>query len=158
MAQEGSVASPAGALQQGVIRRVITDLVSVKLAADQTGDSVTVHEIETPPGGGIPPHTQRYEDETIHVLEGTYLVLIGDNQEEIGPGETRFMPRGLRHGFANSGSGTARMLVYLSPGGIHEQFIDALGDAPRRLMWDSDFARIVSLSPAYGIEFDVENA
>lgn len=138
----------------GATRRFITDLVTVKVSASESADAVTVLEIETPPGGGIPPHIQEYEDETIHVLEGSYRVLIGDLQEEITEGDTRFMGRGVRHGFANQGTGTARMLVFLSPGGIQERFIADIGDAPERSIWASDLARIISLAPAYGIAFD----
>lgn len=136
--------------------RVVTELVTIRMSAAETGDAVTVLEIETPPGGGISPHTQRYEDETLYVLQGTYLMLTGEDQTEIGPGETRFIARGVRHGFVNVGPGPARMLVFVLPGGIHEQFINEIGDDPARSMWEADLARILSLAPAYGIDFDVE--
>jgi quercetin dioxygenase-like cupin family protein len=156
MAQKELSTSHPGAQEQGATFRVITELVTVRMSAADTGDTVTMLEIETPPGGGISPHTQRYEDETIHVLEGTYVLLTGEDQTEIGPGDTRFIARGVRHGFVNAGPGPARMLVFLSPGGIHERFIAEVGDHPARPMWESDLARIVSLAPAYGIEFEVD--
>lgn len=156
MGQQELITSRPIAQKQGPTFRVVTELVTVRLSSAETGDAVTVLEIETPPGGGISPHTQRYEDETLHVLEGTYLMLMGEDQVEIGPGQTRFIPRGVRHGFVNAGPGPARMLIFLSPGGIHEQFINEIGDDPARSMWEADLARIVSLAPAYGIEFDLD--
>jgi quercetin dioxygenase-like cupin family protein len=156
MGQQGLITSRRFAPEQEATFRVVTELVTVRLSSAESGDAVTVLEIETPPGGGISPHTQRYEDETLYVLEGTYLMLTGEEQREIGPGQTRFIPRGVRHGFVNAGSVPARMLVFLSPGGIHEQFIREIGDHPARPMWEADLAKILALAPAYGIEFETD--
>lgn len=148
------ITSPEGSAAGGTARRIITELVTIRLSAAQTGDAITLLEIESPPGGGIPPHTHRYEDETVFVLQGSYTLLAGEQQEDLGPGDARFFARGTRHGYVNSGTGLARLLVHLSPGGIHEQFLDEIADLAARPMWESDLARIVTLAPAYGIEFD----
>jgi quercetin dioxygenase-like cupin family protein len=115
-----------------------------------------VLEVETPPGGGCPPHVQRYEDETVYVLEGTYSFLFGEAEEQVSAGEARFAGRGTRHGYVNPGPGVARMVIHLSPGGIHERFIEEAGDASERPMWESDLARVIALAPAFGIEFEAD--
>lgn len=135
--------------------RIITDLVSIRASGEHTGDIATVLDVETPPGGGFPPHTQRYEDELIYVLEGTYSLLFGETQEKVAAGDVRFIGRGMRHGYVNAGPGVARMVIYHSPGGIQERFLREIGDPPERPMWESDLGRIVSIAPSYGIEFDI---
>lgn len=157
MTAQGNAVSPTGWLATGTRKRVVTDLVTVKVSAEETSDAVTVLEVETPPGGGMPPHVQRYEDESIHVVEGTYMVAIGDSKENVTAGDVRYIRRGVRHAYVNPGPGPARMMVHLSPGGIQEQFIAEIGDAPERPIWESDLQRIVSLAPAFGIEFEIED-
>lgn len=142
---------------EGERRRVITDLVQVKTPADKTGDAVTVLEIETPPGGGFPPHRHQYEDETIYVIEGTYALLLGEVQEVLSAGATRFIGRGTLHGYANQGPGPASMLVHLFPGGISERFIREVGDPTDRPIWESALADVIAIAPAFGIEFDTED-
>ncbi len=57
----------AGAGKQG---RVITDVVTIKALAADTGGAYSLFEVLTPPAGGCPPHAQRYEEETVYVLDG----------------------------------------------------------------------------------------
>ena len=152
-------------VRQGVVRpkhlpmreceqvRVITDLVTIKARAKDTGGAYSLFETETPPAGGCPPHTQRYDDETLFVIEGRYAVLVGEEQVELGPGGTACIPRGTAHAFTNVGSEPARMLVLVTPGGIKEQFLDEVGDRADRPAWEPDMAKVLAVAPKYGIEF-----
>ncbi len=141
---------PSGDMTQ---RRFITDVVTVLQGASATDESVTLLEIQTPPGGGVPVHSQRYEDETLYVLQGIYTVLVGDHENEVREGGSLFIPRGTKHGYANPGPEPARMLLVLIPGGIHDQFLDEAGDSPDRPAWDVDMAKILAVAPKYGITF-----
>jgi mannose-6-phosphate isomerase-like protein (cupin superfamily) len=133
--------------------RVITDLVTIRATAADTGDAYLLFEAETPPAGGCPPHVQRYEDEAFYVLHGRYAFLIGDEQAELGPGAFVFVPRGTVHAFTNVGPGPARMLVLATPGGIQEQFLDEVGDPADRPEWQPNLAHVLAVAPKYGIEF-----
>ena len=136
-------------------RRVITDLVTIKAGSADTGGSYTLVETETPPGGGCPPHSQRHENASYYVLAGRYTFLVGEELIELGPGGYVFAPRGTVHAFANVGAAPARMLVLLTPGGIHEQFIDDAGDHGPRPQWEPDMERVLAVAPKYGIEFSI---
>lgn len=133
---------------------VMTDAITVKAATSETGGAFALYEAETPPSGGCPPHVQRYDDESIFVIEGRYSVLIGERQVDLGPGGYAFIPRGTVHAFANPGPEPARMLVVVSPGGIHEQFVDEVGDHADRAAWEPDMAKVLSVAPKYGVEFE----
>lgn len=133
--------------------RVITDLVTIKATERETGDCYALFERETPPNGGCPAHTQRYEDETFYVLEGTYSFLIGEEVTELGPGGYAFVPRGTVHGYTNVGDSPARLLVFVTPGGVQEQFIDEVGDDAERPTWEPNMAKVLAVAPKYGVEF-----
>lgn len=135
--------------------KVITDLVTIKATAAENGGTYSMFEVETPPAGGCPPHTQRYEQETFFVMEGTCEFMINEEQIELGPGDFAFVPRGATHAYANGGATSARMLVLVTPGGIHEQFFDDAGDHGDRSQWELDMAKVFAVAPKYGIEFSL---
>lgn len=132
---------------------VLTDAITVKSTTAETGGAFALHESETPPSGGCPPHVQRYDDEAFFVIAGRYTVLIGERQIDLGPGGYAFIPRGTVHAFVNPGPEPARMLVLVSPGGIHEQFVADVSDHAGRAPWEPDMAKVLSVAPKYGVEF-----
>jgi quercetin dioxygenase-like cupin family protein len=132
---------------------LITDAVTIKATTADTGGAYALFEIETPPAGGRPPHIQHYDDETLFVLAGRYIVLVGEEQVDLATGGYVFIPRGTVHGYVNPDSGPARMLVLMTPGSIHEQFLDDVGDRAGRAPWEPDMARLLAVAPKYGIEF-----
>lgn len=138
---------------EGSQRRVITDLVTIRATGADTGGAYSLFEVETPSGGGYPPHTQRYEDEAFYVLDGAYVLLLGEDQVELEPGGYAFVPRGTMHAYTNVGPASSRMLVLITPGGIHEQFIEDAGDAGDRPQWQPDMAKVLAVAPKYGIDF-----
>lgn len=129
------------------------DVVTIKAAAAHTGGAYSLFEIETPPAGGCPPHTQRHDDETLYVLEGSYAFYLDDEELVLGPGGYVFVPRGTTHAYINAGDATARMLIFVTPGGIQETFFDEVGDRAERPAWELDLAKVLAVAPKYGIEF-----
>jgi quercetin dioxygenase-like cupin family protein len=138
---------------QGKQGRVITDVVTIKALAADTGGAYSLFEVLTPPAGGCPPHAQRYEEETVYVLEGRYAFLLDEETLELGAGDYVFVPRGMRHAFTNIGSEPARLLLLVTPGGIHDQFFAEVGDHAARHPWQPDIAKVLAVAPKYGIEF-----
>lgn len=143
----------------GSVFRVLDELLTIKAVAADTGGAYTLFEVCTAPGRGMPPHLQHLDDETLFVLEGTYAIRIADRRVECGPGGYAFVPRGTCHAYTNVGPGPARLLVLVSPGGIHEQFVAELGGpvadpATVPLPRDPpDLDAALRVAPKYGIEF-----
>jgi mannose-6-phosphate isomerase-like protein (cupin superfamily) len=133
--------------------RFMTDAVTIVAGAANTGGVYSLFEMETPPFGGQPPHTQRYEDESFYVLSGRYAFVLGDEEVELGPGGYMFVPRGTPHSFTNAGPTTARMLVFVTPGGIQETFLDEVSDRTGRPVGEPEMARVLAVAPKYGVEF-----
>ena len=130
---------------------VIDSYVTFKATGAETGDAFTILEGENPPGTGVPPHRERYEDETFYVLEGSYVFEVDEERHELGPGGFVHVRRGTAHAFRNVGETTGRLLCLLTPGGIHEQFMADLAALGADSMPDP--AAIVACGNRYGIEF-----
>jgi quercetin dioxygenase-like cupin family protein len=144
--------------QTGLTRRLVNSLITFKATAADTNGIYSLFVVYTPPGEGMLPHLQRYDDEAFWVLEGTYRFLFGDQELDLGVGGYAFAPRGTVHGFSNSGDSSARMLSLVTPGGIHERFFAEAGTAadesgtlpapPDPAEWQ----RIIKIAQKYGIE------
>ena len=140
-------------IDDGTHLTLITDAVTIRVSTADTDGTYALYEVATPPSGGSPPHAERYDDVTYLVVDGAYRVLIGEDQAELEPGGIAFIPRGTVHAYLNPGSEPARMLVLVTPGCIHEQFLEDVGDRAGRAAWEPDMARVLAVAPKYGIEF-----
>jgi mannose-6-phosphate isomerase-like protein (cupin superfamily) len=80
-------------------------------------------------------HLHRSDDEAWFVLEGRLGFRVGDEQREVGPGESILVTRGTPHSYWNAVGEPTRYLLVMTPR-IH-QLIEALHRGDR-----SDFAQI----------------
>jgi quercetin dioxygenase-like cupin family protein len=69
-----------------------------------------------PPGTKSTLHLHRDSDEVAYVLDGELTCQIGDDVSVCGPGSCTFMPRGVRHAWKCTGTGTGRILFLYRPG------------------------------------------
>jgi quercetin dioxygenase-like cupin family protein len=106
------------------------DILTVKLAAAQSGGALGLIEATVPPGGGPAPHIHRNTDETFYMISGELEFLQGKRVLTATTGDLIFCPRGITHRFTNPGIQPARMIFIYTPGGAEGLFIDA-GDTPR---------------------------
>jgi mannose-6-phosphate isomerase-like protein (cupin superfamily) len=92
------------------------------------GETYTLIESATPPGGGMPPHVHHTQDEAIFVLEGEFVLVSGDEESTMGPGSFASVPKGTFHTLKKSaGDGPGRSLAILTPPGELEQFLQEVG-------------------------------
>ena len=136
----------------GKTLRVISDLVTWKASAAETGGAYSLFETCTPPQGGTPPHLQSYEDEAFFVLSGTYAFQVGDDVAELGPGGYAFVPRDTVHAYTNSGEVDARMLILVTPGGIHENFFAEVGTPIDEPAGAPNIPWMLAVAAKYGIQ------
>lgn len=90
----------------------------------------------THPGRALVPlHLHRSDDEAWYVLSGRLGFRVGDEEREVGAGESIFVPRGTPHSWWNAVAEPTRYLLVMTPR-IH-RLIEALHAAER-----NDHARI----------------
>ena len=98
----------------------LNTLVAVRVPHELGADGVSVLESRAPRGDSPPMHVHG-EDEIFHVLDGTMLVRIGDEEHIVKAGETLLAPGGVAHSYRVD-SDEARWLVVTSHGDF-ERFV-----------------------------------
>ena len=114
MATQASIL-PQSPTARGQQRWFFGMLAEVKASAADTGGQYTLLEITAPPGLQTPLHVHYREDEGFYVLDGTVMILVGEETVELGPGQHAFGPRDIPHRFTVGPDG-ARMIWVLTPG------------------------------------------
>jgi quercetin dioxygenase-like cupin family protein len=121
---------------------------TVEILVDGTmtgGTSATIIQ-HTAPGGGPPPHSHTFEDETFTVLEGEFELLSEGKWHKVPVGEVFFAPRGGVHTFRNAGTTMGRIAVFISPAGMENFFEEIAGLSPAK-----DMTRILEIFSRYGL-------
>jgi quercetin dioxygenase-like cupin family protein len=137
---------------------VLGELVVYKITSYQTGGAYSLFEVKTPPGSGVPPHVQHREDEAFFVLEGEYEFLVEGRTIKAGAGSLIYVPKGNLHAHINVGGDIGRMLVSQTPGGLHEQFFEEVGEETKDAFTPlgsedpPDMEGIAKIAAEYGIE------
>jgi uncharacterized cupin superfamily protein len=122
----------------------------VVLPAAASGGAVGIFASRVPAGEGPPLHVHRDADEVIHVLEGEVEFWLDGVRSHAGPGAAVFLPRAVPHCFRVTGSGPARLLAILTPGGFEAFFPEA---AARNLKVPQDMPALAELAGGLGLDF-----
>lgn len=80
-----------------------------------TARNQSLAEARLPPGGETAEHFHRTSEEIYHFVSGLGRVRVGDEESEVGPGETVVIPPGTRHKLWNPGGETLVLLCCSSP-------------------------------------------
>jgi quercetin dioxygenase-like cupin family protein len=101
-----------------------------KVTGEDTGGAFDYFIVEVAPRGGPPLHVHHKQEETIHVLKGTFKVRIGEEVFRCGPGGFAYLPSNVPHAFLNLTDEPAEIIVVYTPGGGHK-FYEELGPMTR---------------------------
>ena len=93
------------------------DRVTFLVTGAESHGGCFIVEGMTPPGGGPPPHSHQFEDESFYILEGSVTFTVGDRTIKASPGDFVHVPRGVVHSIKNEGKVNGRALVIISPAG-----------------------------------------
>ncbi|MCX6371595.1 MAG: cupin domain-containing protein [Actinobacteria bacterium] len=72
--------------------------------------------------GGPPRHLHLEQDEWFYVLEGEFVIEVGEERHTLRPGGSILGPRRVPHVWAHVGDGRGRILVAFTPAGRMEAF------------------------------------
>jgi mannose-6-phosphate isomerase-like protein (cupin superfamily) len=93
----------------------------------QTQGKYSLYRIDlAPESGGASPHFHRTFAEVFHVLAGTVQLYDGHAWVDAGEGDHLFIPEGSIHGFRNSHSEPATLLMMSVPGAPRERYFAEL--------------------------------
>jgi mannose-6-phosphate isomerase-like protein (cupin superfamily) len=110
-------------------------VIDFKVSTLDTDGGLAICEITAFDKGGPPRHLHHEQDEWFYVVEGEYVLEVGEERYELGPGDSVLAPRKVSHVWAHVGEGTGRRIAALQPAGEIEAFFDelaTLGSSPER--------------------------
>lgn len=79
--------------------------------------------------GGPARHLHVEQDELFYVLEGEYLIEVGQERFNLKPGDSLLAPRKVPHVWAYVGDKLGRLLITLTPAGKMEAFFREVSKA-----------------------------
>src|SRR5918998_3997290 len=110
-------------------------VIDIKVSTLDTDGGLSVAEITSLHKGGPARHLHHEQEEWFYVLEGQYIIEVGDERYELSPGDSVLGPRKVAHVWAHVGEGTGRLIAALQPAGEIEAFfvgLAKLGSTPER--------------------------
>ena len=110
-------------------------LIDIKVSTLDTDGALSVAEVTSLRRGGPARHLHHAQDEWFYVLEGEYVIEVGEERYEPRPGDSVLAPRKVAHVWAYVGEGTGRLIAALQPAGEIEAFFEdlaKLGTSPER--------------------------
>lgn len=102
------------------------DSFFAKVSTKDTDGDLYVFESTRKTEGGPALHYHYDQDEMWYVLEGKFLIKVGDKTYEAKAGDSVFGPRGVPHCFAKVGKGTGKLLMIFQPAGKMEECFNKL--------------------------------
>ena len=104
---------------------------------DTDGDMFVFESTRTNEGGPI-LHTHYDTDEFWYVLQGEFLIKVGDKTYNAKPGDLVFGPRMVPHTFAKIGKGEAKVMICHQPAGKMEEFFKKLSEGVAKNMSEEE--------------------
>jgi mannose-6-phosphate isomerase-like protein (cupin superfamily) len=120
--------------------------MSFKVTAADSQGALVIAEIAHHTPGGPPCHIHPQQDEWFYVAAGHYVVAAGDEQFDLGPGDSAFGPRGIPHTWAYVGGEPGSIVFAVSPAEQIEDFLRAL----------SQMTAMAPQEPAFWTRFGME--
>jgi mannose-6-phosphate isomerase-like protein (cupin superfamily) len=102
------------------------DTFMTKVGTADTEGDIYVYESTRSKEGGPNHHYHFSQDEWWYVLQGEFLIKIGDTTFHAKTGDSVFGPRMIPHSFAKIGEGESRLLQFFQPAGKMEEFFTKL--------------------------------
>lgn len=109
--------------QEGQFLGVAGGNYRIVIPGEETGNSFAVIEMVVPPGGGPPPHSHPYVQETFYVLEGEMEFKTETGRSVVSKGGLVNIPLGgAIHCFQNNSSSLVKLLCTVMPAGLEKVF------------------------------------
>ena len=102
------------------------DSFFTKVSSKDTDGDLYVFESTRLEEGGPALHYHYDQDEWWYILEGAFLIKVGDITYEAKAGDSVFGPRGVPHCFAKTGKAPGKLIMIFQPAGKMEECFQKL--------------------------------
>lgn len=114
------------------------DTFSTKVSTKDTDGDIYVFESVRVKEGGPTHHVHFEQDEWWYVLQGQFLIKVGDVVHQAKAGDSVFGPRNVPHSFAKVGEGEGKLLMFFQPAGKMEAFFRKLSEGVAKGMTEAE--------------------
>lgn len=119
------------------IRLFEGDNFYTKIATADTDGDLYVYESTRLKDGGPALHYHYEQDEFWYVLQGEFMIKVGEETYHASVGDCVFGPRKVPHAFAKLGDGEARLLMLFQPAGKMEDFFKQISEGVEKNMTEA---------------------
>ncbi len=141
------VITPAGEDRFGKIKIMGISTITFKISSHDTKNLFSLEVMLTQKGGPA-KHVHFNQDEWFYILEGEFIIEVGDERFRVKSGDSLFAPKKIPHGWAFVGGTQGRFLGSVMPAGnLEDFFIEAARNnalpGPDQNLWrpyDMDWA------------------
>ncbi len=120
-----------------------------KVSTKDTDGGMYVFESTRLKEGGPILHIHYDTDEWWYVLQGEFLIKVGDKTYNAKPGDLVFGPRMVPHTFAKVGQGEAKVIICHQPAGKMEEYFKKLSEGVAKNMSEEERN---NMRKAHGVE------
>lgn len=136
---------------------VVGDTYTFKAVSKDTNGQLFAWEAEIPPHAGPPAHVHLNQFESYYVIEGELEVLDGATTFAATAGSFVYIPAGAVHAFRNRTDRPVRMLIWMTPGGFEDFFLE-VGQPARPgekapLLGPDEGEKMGRAASKYGLQF-----
>ena len=114
------------------------DVFYTKVSTEDTDGDMYVFESTRVKEGGPVLHIHYDTDEFWYVLQGEFLIKVGDQLYNAKAGDLVFGPRKVPHTFAKVGQGEAKVIICHQPAGKMEEYFKKLSKGVARNMSEKE--------------------
>ncbi|MEM7235468.1 MAG: cupin domain-containing protein [Planctomycetota bacterium] len=148
--------------EDGKLVDIVGDRYRFLATAADTEGRYSLIDATVPPGGGPPPHRHSFEEEGFYILSGEITFYAGSEVVRAQAGTFVNAPRLGVHRFRNETQASARMLIFLAPGGLEGLFekVGVVADAaePVAPVDPSQKSKLVEAAPEFGVEIVLDES
>ena len=121
------ISIPAGGDRFQEQRKVFgSRVIDFKVSSLDTNGDLFIIEVTDDSKGGPPRLLHHEQEEWFYVIDGEYIVEIGDKRFRLGSGDSILAPREVPHVWAQVGEGMGKQLLVFKPAGKMEAFFGEL--------------------------------
>lgn len=102
--------------------------VAYKAEGERPGGGPSFLEFTAAPGFSTGDHIHSRIEEIFYVVEGEFQIRAGDRMLRTKAGDFVLIPPGVAHGFGNPTDGPAKLVLLISPAGVHERYFEELAE------------------------------
>ncbi|MDB5249846.1 MAG: cupin [Segetibacter sp.] len=125
------------------------DIFFCKVSSKDTDGHIYVYESTRVKKGGPGLHYHHEQDEWWYVLQGEFLIKVGNETYEAKAGDSVFGPRKVPHAFAKISEGDGKLLMLFQPAGKMEEFFKVISTGALSKMSNEERT---NFSRAHGME------